>query len=64
MNTKRYYSVSFQWDDVVFCTNIVHAEDIETVDKEYSKYKWHHIRDVLDGELEAAKRKGMPIVEL
>lgn len=64
MNEKKYFFVDFKWDDVVFCANIAHAENIEAVEKEYSKYSWYHIRDVQIGELEMAKRKGMPIIEL
>lgn len=64
MNEKKYFYVSFKWDDVVYCSNIAHAENVEAVEKEYSKYSWHHIRDVQVGELEMAKRKGMPIIEL
>ena len=61
---KNYYFVNFKWNDVIYCTNIAHADNIETVEKRYSKYGWYHIRDIQIGELEIAKKKGMPIIEL
>ena len=64
MQMKKYYYVTFKWDDTIFCTNIAHANNIEAVENEYSKYKWYHIRKVQTGELDMAKRKGMPIIEL
>lgn len=61
---KKYYFVIFKWDDTVYCSNIVHASDVKDIEKKYSKYGWHHIREVEYGELEIAKEKGMPIIEL
>ena len=62
---KNYYFVIFNWDDVVFCSNIAHAESKEKVEEYYSKkYKWCNVGDIQYGELEIAKKKGMPIIEL
>ena len=62
---KRYYIVTFKCrNEKVFCTNIVHAENMEKVEAEYAKYGWYHAREVPDDELEAARRKGMPFIEL
>ena len=62
---KNYYFVSFKWDDVVYCSNIAHAESKEKVEGYYSnKYRWCSVRDIQYGELEMAKRKGLPIIEL
>lgn len=62
---KKYFFVNFQWySGNVYCSNIAHAESVESVEKEYSKYPWHSIRDVTSGELEMARSKGMPIIEL
>ena len=61
---KEYYYVNFKWCETIYCGNIVHADSIETVEKEYSKYGWYCIREVQCGEIEMAKRKGMPIIEL
>ena len=61
---KRYYSVSFKYSDTVYCANIAHAESIEDVEQRYSKYEWASVREARDSEVETARRKGMPIVEV
>lgn len=56
------YIVSFQYTPDVFCTNV--AEGVyEAVEKMYSKYPWHHIKEAADWQVEEAKRKGMPIIK-
>lgn len=61
---KEYYSVSFQYSESVFCTNIAHGEKT-TIEEHYkSKYKWVSIKLASPYEVEMAKRKGMPIVEI
>ena len=61
---KKYYKVSFKYSENVFCSNIAHADSMEAVEAHYSKYPWFNVDDCLDYELESAKRKGMPIVEI
>lgn len=65
---KKYYYVSFKWSDgeygAIYCSNIVLSDSIDKIKDEYSKYSWYNIRDIQSGELEMAKRKGMPIIEL
>lgn len=61
---KRYYSVSFKYSDAVYCANIAHAESIEAVEQRYSKYEWASVREARDSEVETARLKGMPIVEV
>lgn len=63
---KNYYFVSFKWyDSTIFCSNIVLAENKDIVEKHYSeKYGWCSVRDIQCGELDEAKRKGMPIIKL
>lgn len=62
---KNYYFVDFKWDDVVYCSNIVHAKTKEEVERYYKeKYGWCSVRNVQYGELEIAKRKGMPFIEM
>lgn len=61
---KKYFSVSFKYSDMVYCSNIAHAETPEAVQAHYSKYEWVNIKDCTECELRAAQRKGMPIIEL
>lgn len=61
---KKYFAVSFQYSDSVYCSNIAHAETAEAVKAHYSKYKWVDIREAEEHEIKTARRKGMPIVEI
>jgi len=60
---KKYYKVSFQYSESVYCSNIAHAEAVEDVETHYSKYPWISVSEAADHEVTAAQRKGMPIVE-
>lgn len=62
---KKYFAVSFKYSEDVFCTNIAHAETAEAVNAYYSaEYEWVSVRECEDYEVETARRKGMPIVEV
>lgn len=62
---KKYFNVSFQYSDGVFCANIAHAESAEAVEKHYSeKYEWCKVSEANAADLEEAQRKGKPIVEI
>ena len=61
---KKYFAVSFKHSENVYCTNIAHAETAEAVAAHYSRYEWVDIREAADHEVETARRKGMPIVEI
>ena len=67
---KRYFSVSFQWNETnadgfpVFCTNIAHARDQKAVEEHYRKYPWVRVREAGMAELHTASKRGMPIVEI
>lgn len=61
---KKYFAVSFKHSESVFCSNIAHAETAEAVNAHYSKYEWVSVRECEDYEVETARRKGMPIVEI
>lgn len=61
---KKYFAVSFKYSESVYCSNIAHAETAEAVNAHYSKYEWVSVRECKDYEVEAARRKGMPIVEI
>lgn len=62
---KKYFNVSFQYSDDVFCANIAHAESAEAVEKHYSeKYEWCKVSEATAADVEEAQRKGKPIVEI
>lgn len=62
---KKYFNVSFQYSDDVFCANIAHAESAEAVEKQYSeKYEWCKVSEATAADVEEAQRKGKPIVEI
>lgn len=61
---KKYFAVSFKYSESVFCSNIAHAETAEAVNAHYSKYEWVSVRECEEYEVETARRKGMPIVEI
>lgn len=57
------YIVSFQYSENVYCTNLA-IGTYEAVEKEYSKYPWYLIKEATTVQVEEAKRKGMPIINL
>ena len=59
-----YFNVSFMHSDGVFCNNIVIAENEEEVKEYYSKYAWHSVSPANEYDIETAKMKGMPIIEI
>lgn len=61
---KKYFSVSFKYSESVYCSNIAHAETAEAVEAHYSKYEWVSVRECEEYEVETARRKGMPIIEI
>lgn len=61
---KKYFAVSFKYSESVYCSNIAHAETAEAVEAHYSKYEWISVRECEGHEVETARRKGMPIVEI
>lgn len=56
-----YYSVSFQYSENVYCTNLA-TGTYEAVERQYSKYPWFSIKEATPGQVEEAKRKGMPVI--
>lgn len=61
---KRYYKVSFQYSEYTYCANIAHADSIQDVEKHYSKYAWSNVTEATEYDVEEAKTKGMPIIEI
>ena len=61
---KKYFKVSFQYAESVYCSNIAHAETAEDVLAHYSKYEWVSTpTEANEREVESAKERGMPIIE-
>lgn len=62
---KKYYNVSFKYSDSVYCANIAHAETAADVEAHYSsKYEWVKVSPAADYEVEEARRRGKPIIEV
>ena len=61
---KKYYLVHFRYSETTYCTNIAHAENQEAVKNHYSKHEWVSVEECGQSDIETAKRKGMPIVEI
>lgn len=65
---KKYYCVCYKHLKQNFCTNIlVHAETIETIEsiyEEYEEYLIVNIKECKGYEVETARIKGMPIIEI
>lgn len=60
----KYYKITFQYSESTYCSNIAHAESADDVKREYNKYSWYSVTDATEADVEAAKRRGMPIVEI
>ena len=61
---KGYYNVHFQYSETTYCSNIAHAESIQDVEKHYNKYSWVSVEEATESDIQEAKRKGKPIVEI
>lgn len=64
MEKMKYFNVTFQHSEFVYCSNIAHAETAEAVREHYSKYPFVAVSPADPRDLEAAARCGMPIVEI
>lgn len=62
---KKYFNVSFQYSESVYCANIAHAESAEAVEAYYAeKYEWCKVSEATAADVEEAQRRGKPIVEI
>lgn len=61
---KKYYRVNFQYSESTYCTNIAIAESLTNVIDHYDKYKWASVRPASEYDIQEAKRKHMPIIEI
>ena len=59
---KKAFSVTLQYSESVYCTNIAYAASEEDVRRHYSKYTAVTVREAADWEVEAGKKKGMPVI--
>ncbi len=60
---KKYYSVTFQYSEMVYCNNLAHAESVKAVEAHYSKYPWVKVSPAAAYDIEDARRRGKPIIE-
>lgn len=61
---KSYFKVTFEYAEGIYCTNLAHAETAEDVEREYSKYNWRSIKPAQPWDVDEARVKGMPIIEV
>ena len=61
---KKYFKVTFEYAEGIYCTNLAHAETAEDVEREYSKYPWQSVKEAQPWDVEEAKMKGMPIIDV
>lgn len=61
---KKYYIVSFQYSERTYCTNIALSENLRAVIDHYQKYTWCSARPATEYDIQEAKRKNMPIIEI
>lgn len=61
---KSYFKVTFEYAEGIYCTNLAHAETAEDVEREYSRYSWRSIKTAQPWDVEEARAKGMPIIEV
>ena len=61
---KKYFKVTFEYAEGIYCTNLAHAETAEDVEREYSKYPWQSVKEAQPWDVEEANMKGMPIIEV
>lgn len=62
--TKKYFQITFKYSEEIFCTNIAHASTINEINAKYSDYEIISCRECESYEVESAKRRHMPIVEI
>ena len=61
---KKYFEVTFEHSEGVFCSNIAHAETLEDVRKYYSEYKWFYVKRADECTVKEATDRGKPVIEV
>ena len=60
---KKYYFVSWNHGNGIYCTNLATAESAADVYKAYAERSEVTVRPAEDCEIESAKRRGMPVTD-
>lgn len=60
---KKYYFVSWNHGNGIYCTNLATAESAEDVRAAYAEREEVTIREADSYEIESAKRRGMPVTD-
>lgn len=61
---KKFYKVSFEYSEGIYCTNIAIAESAAAVKEHYSEYSWVDVKECPAWELETCRAKGMPFINV
>ena len=61
---RQYFKVSFQYSEYVYCANIAIAESIDDVNREYSQYTWYSVKPATECDVQEAREKHMPVIEI
>lgn len=62
---KKYFNVTFQYSETVFCANIARAESAEDVERHYSKkYEWVKVSEANEWDVKDALERGKPVIEV
>lgn len=61
---KKYFKVTFEYAEGIYCTNLAHAESIEDVERHYSEYAWQSVKEAQPWDVDEARAKGMPVIEI
>lgn len=59
---KKYYLVTFQYSDNIYCSNIAHGTEAN-VKKRYNRYEWVVMRLASESDIREAQCKGKPFIE-
>ena len=62
----KYYYVTFRWYDTdIYCANIAHAPSKAAVERFYTdRYGWCAVRECPPYDLQDARERGKPIIEI
>ena len=61
---KKYYKVTFEYDENLYCTNIARADNIDAIKAYYNEYAWLDIKESPEWEVESFRRKGCPFINV
>lgn len=61
---KKYYVVTYEKADGVFCCNLVYAGSEVQVREYYAKHPFVHVQTAMEHNIKEAREKHMSIIEL